>query len=69
MAGFTLRNFVLRHLDRWFEEALQWQPWFAWYPVKLPNQEWRWLRTVERRHDITPDFDLVIEYRDPTPAS
>lgn len=28
----------------------EWQPWFAWHPVRLLTMEWAWLRTVQRRH-------------------
>lgn len=26
-----------------------WRPWFAWYPVRLPNADLVWLEVVERR--------------------
>jgi hypothetical protein len=36
--------------------ATNWQPWFAWYPVRLLTMEWAWLRTVRRRPTIAGDW-------------
>lgn len=29
-----------------------WEPWFAWFPVRLLTMEWAWLRRVQRRPAI-----------------
>lgn len=44
----------------------RWRPWFAWYPVKVDEQEWRWLERVERRDINYTVFDeklRLTEYR------
>lgn len=28
---------------------MQWQPWFAWYPVRVGSHDCRWLEYVERK--------------------
>lgn len=36
-----------------YREELPWHRWFAWYPVKLDNEDKMiWLVTIERRRDI-----------------
>ena len=47
--------------------AHDWSPWFAWFPVRVSDNELRWLETVDRR--IKPGYRLVpmapvpFEYR------
>lgn len=31
-----------------------WHPWFAWHPVKVIRNDWRWLEKVDRKG--TPHF-------------
>lgn len=33
-------------------ELRSWQPWFAWYPVRLGEDDCRWLETIERRFPL-----------------
>ena len=41
-------------------EAAKWQPWFAWFPVRVDKRDCRWLETIERRYnsDVYPDLPL-----------
>ena len=41
-------------LDReWLERVTTWEPWFAWYPVRLLTYEVAWLRWVKRRPAVS----------------
>lgn len=35
----------------------EWQPWFAWYPVRL-DRRLVWLKRVERRHVTDRYWDM-----------
>lgn len=35
-------------------------PWFAWYPVKLVNGKWAWLKWVGRIIDERPSMYLGL---------
>lgn len=43
----------------------QWHDWYAWFPVKVADNDCRWLETVRRRRlfkrnsDGSIDFDLA----------
>ena len=40
---------LIRNIRLWIPKNLEWQPWFAWYPVQVSPKEYRWLETVDRR--------------------
>ncbi len=55
-----------------YEDIEAWRPWFAWYPVRVPDEEGFhrrvWFEWVERRirYLRIPDFGpLSPEYRFP----
>jgi len=53
----------------WEEERKyrdNWQPWFAWHPVSVTNNQIAWLETVERRC-VDGDTDYYHYRRVPTP--
>lgn len=29
-----------------------WHPWFAWFPVRLGENDCRWLEVIERKYDF-----------------
>ncbi len=48
-----------------------WEPWFAWHPVKIAaTGRWTWLRRIKRRRNWGPVIWLRhqpprwVEYRD-----
>lgn len=42
----------------------EWHRWFAWYPVKLKNNQRVWLEYVERKLDgYTIDYIACWSYR------
>ena len=38
----------------------QWEPWFAWYPVKV-NGKWKWLKMIQRRNVWKTKGDIIHE--------
>lgn len=42
-------------------EREQWHRWFAWYPVRLADNDCRWLEYVERKGEL--DDGWWWEYR------
>lgn len=37
-----------------------WEKWFAWYPVKLINGQWKWMTMIYRRcHYHRFDIDIL----------
>lgn len=51
--------------DKW-KCKLEWHRWFAWYPVKIAENDCRWLEYVERKGSIMAGFDSgywIWEYR------
>lgn len=65
MVKSALRTWLMERLAAKVESTLDWHRWFAWHPVRMDNGEWKWLCFLERRGDITPDFDFVFMYRLP----
>lgn len=51
------------------EKDAQWKRFWAWYPVRVSRDEWRWLESVETRivwkYDPSPwgDWAGRVEYR------
>lgn len=41
-----MRFFIPTPSDKW-----QWHRWYAWYPVKVNEREYRWLEYVLRRRN------------------
>jgi len=42
----------------------QWHPWFAWYPVRINDDELTWLEIVDRRLDFLVPWCTNWEYRE-----
>lgn len=43
-----------------------WEPWFAWKPVRTWNYGWTWMRWVERRScivNLSDGSDVFWQYR------
>lgn len=36
----------------------KWHRWFAWYPVRVAEHDYRWLEIVERRKEYYDGFSL-----------
>ena len=34
------------------DSRLTWHHWFAWYPVRISDNDCRWLETVDRRGNL-----------------
>lgn len=56
---------MVRWLAKQPPPAGQWQPWFAWHPVKI-GATWVWLEWVERQHEFRGYYTLV-DYRHLSP--
>lgn len=43
------------------EDLTKWQPWFAWYPVRLNHDDGRyiWLEKIERREFFGWDYRSI----------
>ena len=45
-------------------DITEWHDWFAWWPIKVGEREWRWLEFVERKgtkvkvHKLAVDSDI-----------
>ncbi len=44
-------------------DAEHWHKWFAWYPVHVNDNDWRWLETVDRKIDFWDDEGVMWEYQ------
>ena len=56
--GSTYSEKYEKRLRTW-----KWQPWYAWYPVRLECARWVWLETIERRIDsVYGAFGEYIAY-------
>ena len=42
------------------DRVQRWRPWFAWRPVRLGEDDCRWMETIERRYRLA----VVYEYHD-----
>ena len=38
-------------------EKLFWHDWFAWFPVRVANNDCRWLETVARRGNVEYTYE------------
>jgi hypothetical protein len=39
-----------------------WHTWYAWHPVRVGDNDCRWLENVHRRLVSLPDYDTKWEY-------
>lgn len=52
----------LKDYDAAVDYWRQWRPWFAWRPVRVGDDDCRWLETVERRANTVYTGGLVFVY-------
>jgi hypothetical protein len=48
-----------------------WHTWFAWFPVRLQDNQCAWLERIERKGTLNPSWDEAwwsYEYRAPQRA-
>ncbi len=45
-----LKNQFLTHRKKRIQRLQKLHPWFAWYPVKVNDEDWRFLEKVYRRN-------------------
>lgn len=64
-------RFDPRPIEHWMSRKERWHRWFAWYPIRLGDDDCRWLEVVERRFDYRyAVMGLIhVEYRPVTPHS
>ena len=46
--GGTFTGWIVSGTASHYHEPTSWEPWFAWWPVKIEDQ-WRWLTKVYRK--------------------
>lgn len=52
---------------RLYHKLKEWHKWFAWYPVRLDENQCAWLETIERKYNTVyfhPE-DGTLEKRNP----